>query len=312
MAPVEDQMDGPMPLNSLQQRLADAELLLDYALQKGTDVGVDIIDGIRAIVRNPNDDDKNREERGERSPAFDEAYRDLAAKMAPVTATTLRDTDAKFGRRLLLNRRSVAERWSASLWAFTLSALAFIGSTELLQELLANWYPLDPDLPQSAVQGWHLYLVGANILLPFIYGLLGACLYLLPKCHEFVTARTFDRLRIAQYKSRLLLGFAAGGIVMFFVYEIGVGEGDEVVQLSAPVLAIIAGYNTDFLFQAIQRMVAAILPKVGISSAKPAAPPPPTVRSVSVEALAKALNDTDNEEDKKSIRAAIAAATKRL
>ncbi len=309
MGPVEDLMDGSKPLKSRQQRLADAELLLDYALQKGTDVGVDIIDGIREMVRNPSDDDKNREDR---SRAFDEAYRDLAAKMAPVTATSLHDTDAKFGRRLIIRKRSVAEHWSASLWAFTLSALAFIGSTELLQELLANWYPLDPDLPQSAVHGWHLYLVGANILLPFVYGLLGACLYLLPKCHEFVTTRTFDRLRIAQYKSRLLLGFAAGGIVMFFVYEIGVDEGDEVIQLSAPVLAIIAGYNTDFLFQAIQRMVAAILPKVGISSAKPAAPPSPTVRSVSIEALTKALNDAINEEDKKSIRAAIAAATKRL
>ena len=242
---------------------------------------------------------------------FDEASRDLALLMAPVSADTLRATDPQMGRDFF-GRHSEAEIWSIKMWGYTGLALLAIGLTELLQELSLNWYPLDPGIDGGWVYRLHLILVGLNILLPFVYGLLGACLYLLRKCHGFLHARTFDTARIAEYKNRMLLGFASGGIVMFFVNQVGVGDGDEVIQLSAPVLAIIAGYNSDFIFQAIERMAAAILPKVGIASARRAAPPPPKVRSVSIEALTEALAKANNEEDKKTIRAAIEAATKRL
>ena len=136
--------------------------------------------------------------------------------------------------------------------------------------------------------------------------------------HDFVSNRSFDPLRIAEYKSRMLLGFASGGIVMYFVSQIGVGDaneapnGDEIIQLSAPVLAIIAGYNTDFIFQAIERMVAAILPKVGVASAKRAQSDKPSVHKVSVQSLTESLLAATDESDKVIIRSLLESARKNL
>jgi hypothetical protein len=170
------------------------------------------------------------------------------------------------------------------MWLFTGFALLMIGLTELFQELAIDWFPLEPDHEMDWVYDMHLGLVALGFLLPYLYGLLGACLFLLPKCYEYISDRTFDPLRISEYKSRLLLGFVSGGIVMFFVHQIGVEDGDEVIQLSAPVLALIAGYNTDFIFQAIERIVAAILPKVDHTSARRAPPPPPPTTTPSTPA----------------------------
>jgi len=316
MSTANNSPDDAKQCETFADHVRDAGILLNHAVVTGVDVDAGILDAIYEATRYVETGNLNLNDEAVIVRNFDEARRDLAVKMNPVTAHTLRATNPDCGRIFpplwFKVRRSEAEIWSLKMWLFTGFALLMIGWTEFMQEILYDWFPLSPDNESSVLLGLHLGLVGLNILLPFIYGLLGACLYLLPKCHEFVADRSFDPLRIAEYKSRLLLGFASGGIVMFFVHEIGVGEGDEIIQLSAPVLAIIAGYNTDFIFQAIERMVAAIIPKVGPATAKRAEPPPTTkVRPVSIEALVEALAKADGE-DKITIRAAIDAATKRF
>ena len=331
MMPEADFDDSKTPkCSNLSKRVCDAALLLDYALTKGIDVDPATNRAIRAIQqrKQPIDDfDTDIEENGHPEYEqiilkFDEAFRDLSAMMKPVRADTLRATNPKCGRTYMSlglgTLRSEAEIWSFKMWMFTGFALLFIATTEFLQELATGWYPLNSGFEMDWVYDMHLFLVGFNILLPFFYGLLGACLYLLPKCHDFVSNRSFDPLRIAEYKSRMLLGFASGGIVMYFVSQIGVGDaneapnGDEIIQLSAPVLAIIAGYNTDFIFQAIERMVAAILPKVGVASAKRAQSDKPSVHKVSVQSLTESLLAATDESDKVIIRSLLESARKNL
>jgi hypothetical protein len=324
-----DDPDTPKRSN-LAKRICDAALLLDYALAKGIDIDSATNKAIRVLQRRKQfiiDSDVGlvdiaNPEYEKILLKFDDAYRDLSATMKPVRADTLRATDPDCGRIYLSlglgTLRSEAEIWSFKMWMFTGFALLFIATTEFLQELATGWYPLNSGFEMDWVYDMHLFLVGFNILLPFFYGLLGACLYLLPKCHDFVSNRSFDRLRIAEYKSRMLLGFASGGIVMYFVSQIAVGDaneaadGDEIIKLSAPVLAIIAGYNTDFIFQAIERLVAAILPKVGIASAKRAQPANPGIHKVSIQSLTDALLASENEADKVIIRSMLEAARKRL
>jgi hypothetical protein len=317
-----DDLDAMKP--GVARRVRDAGLLLDYALSNGIDIDLSIIAAIREIqlwmdgvkLENAPGIKSDEEILHSLIIRFDEACSELSLKMKPVRANTLRATDPGCGRPFLSfgtgMLRSEAEIWSFKMWMFTGFALVVISATEFMQEMTTDWFPLDPDFEKDWVYLMHLYQVAFDILLPFIYGLLGACLYLLPKCHVFVSSRTFNPLRIPEYKSRMLLGFASGGIVMFFVHQIGVGEGDEIVQLSAPVLAIIAGYNTDFIFQAIERMVAAILPKVGVASAMKAAPAAATVRAISIEGLTDRLLSAENEADKAAIRTLLEAARKRL
>jgi hypothetical protein len=55
------------------------------------------------------------------------------------------------------------------------------------------------------------------------------------------------------------------------------GTADGPIALSAKVLGFLAGYNTDLLFGAIERVSAALLPKIGLQSVQRAPQVAPTV-----------------------------------
>lgn len=65
----------------------------------------------------------------------------------------------------------------------------------------------------------------------------------------------------------------AGGAIVLLVDNVTDGS-TEVTRLSTAVLGFLAGYSTEFLFQAIERVIAALLPRVGAESPRhaPAAP----------------------------------------
>jgi hypothetical protein len=112
-----------------------------------------------------------------------------------------------------------------------------------------------------------------QILIPFTYGGLGSCVYLLKSAHTYIIDRTFDVRRRPEYFNRIILGTIGGGAMMLFASQIASEDG-TLIQLSSAALGFLAGYSTDFLFNAIERVIGAILPKVGISTVRQAAPAP--------------------------------------
>lgn len=68
---------------------------------------------------------------------------------------------------------------------------------------------------------------------------------------------------------------SGGAIVLLFSPD----SEDDTVRISAAALGFIAGYSNDFLFNAIERVVAAVLPRVGLETLKKesaaASSPPP-------------------------------------
>lgn len=128
-------------------------------------------------------------------------------------------------------------------------------------------------------------------LLPFSYGGLGACVFLLRSAHSNIHARTFDVRRKPEYFNRILLGTVAGGTITLFVNQVTTEEG-ETIQLSAAALGFLAGYSTDFLFQTIERVINAILPKVGIETVQTARPSPrPPGDALNIGMTLKELTD---------------------
>ena len=79
----------------------------------------------------------------------------------------------------------------------------------------------------------------------------------------------------------------------------------QVIQLSSAALGFLAGYNTDFLFTAIERVSAAILPKVGIDTVQKAKP---VIDSVDLNDLAERMDKAQGA-DKEMYRALIARLT---
>jgi hypothetical protein len=198
--------------------------------------------------------------------AFELAYYDLARALAPVSAETLHNTQSKpFRERNWLEclvGDCAAVRFTRLLWLLTILFAAFV--------ITSNWYLR----VKAEVGDTNSYITCRTILellTPWAYGGLGACVYLLRSAHIYIYQRTFDVNRKPEYFNRILLGAVAGGAILLFVDHITNDEG-EVIQLSSAALGFLAGYNTDFLFSTIERVMAALLPKIGVDTVKKAEP----------------------------------------
>ncbi|MBW3567579.1 MAG: hypothetical protein KY410_06420 [Proteobacteria bacterium] len=95
---------------------------------------------------------------------------------------------------------------------------------------------------------------------PFLYGLLGSCVYLMRITGHHLRERTFDPRRIAEHMNRLFLGGVSGGVIVLVIDN----PGD--IKLSAAALGFLAGYSIEFLFRTVDRLIEAILPKAGMET----------------------------------------------
>lgn len=301
----------PIILDERLQRLCDdARVLLEYALTERRATTPDLLDptvllkltvvlyprGLESVSRKAWND-------------FLAAYEALSIFTYPVTAQTLRNTAgysnetiddnapdrsldctaspatpfttillvvqrfkiAKTALEVLLGK-TVSHRLSRLLWLSTIAFLGFIGATEMIQDIVQERdVPIFDNLYRAA----QLF----TAIQPFLYGGLGACTYLLRSAHRLIAARAFNGCYRPEYLNRILLGVISGGTVSMFV-AVGTGESATGVALSKAALAFLAGYSTDFLFKAIERILAALFP--GDATATPpasatraAAPPTP-------------------------------------
>lgn len=199
---------------------------------------------------------------------FELAYYALAKFSSPVTVETLRNT--RNTGKGSIREASPAQKFTWLLWAITISfALVVIAAAAI---------SLGGDLAGS--DSWTKLARRVSpyikILIPYAYGGLGACAFLLRTAHNHIVERSFDLRRKPEYLNRILLGMVSGGaIVLLFSPD----SEDDTVRISAAALGFIAGYSNDFLFNAIERVVAAVLPRVGLETLKKesaaASSPPP-------------------------------------
>lgn len=221
---------------------------------------------------------------------FELAYYRLATFMSPVTAETLRNTEgtSRSGRFTLgtggggvtwTNRLcaiirgtgqylfgfSPAQRFARGLWLVAIFFALFV--------VWADWYlftlgqEADAD---TAVQAKRRLV---DFLIPWAYGGLGSCAYLLRSAHTFIYGRSFDLRRKPEYFNRILLGAISGGATILFMKYLVDQEG-AAIQLSSAALGFIGGYSTDFLFNTIERIVAAVFPRVAVETVAAASPKP--------------------------------------
>jgi hypothetical protein len=188
---------------------------------------------------------------------FELAYYALVEFSSPVTVETLRNT-RNTGKGEFWDA-SPAQKFTWLLWGITIVfAVAVIAAASVV---------VGGDI--TGRDSWTRFAQAAvpyvKIIIPYAYGGLGACAFLLRTAHNLIAERAFDVRRKPEYLNRILLGMVSGGaIVLLFAPD----SDDETVKISAAALGFIAGYSNDFLFNAIERVVAAVLPRVGLDTLK--------------------------------------------
>jgi hypothetical protein len=295
-----------------KKEVEDAKFLLEYAVSQGfttedkRKVPDKVVDDIKAMEDLLRDADMTSQKfpGAEQRSFFEKAYRDLAELMSPVTAETLKFTshDAKHIARWLWFKRSEAVIWSRQLAGITLLFVVAAIVGDLLLQVSNQFAP-----PIDETSGWfdkmrrYLLILIENTV-PFTYGGIGACAYLLRSCHQYIIKRQFNKAYIPEYYNRILLGMISGGSIMMFVSQITTDQG-EVLHLSSAAMGFLAGYNTDFLFSAVERIIQAILPKTGIETVRRAGPSVTaavrTIEGLSIKEIMDSYQKATNDEDKK-------------
>lgn len=279
------------PCARIREQVCDALLMIEYAVQSGfknadgATVPTDIIASIEMVAADLGLLDTKSSSDAVRAlpPAvptpewigFEAAYYRLSTIMAPVTAETLRNTEGTsrepealappdagpIRKRLepignFILGYSPAHRFSRALWLAAIGFALFVVASQWFLETIAT---------EGDDSVWRKWRIIVQLLVPWSYGGLGSCVYLLKSAHIYIYQRTFDLRRKHEYFNRILLGTIAGGAIILLVNQI-TGEGGVTIQLSSAALGFLAGYSTDFLFSTIERVITAILPKVGLDS----------------------------------------------
>jgi hypothetical protein len=199
-------------------------------------------------------------------------------------------------------RISEAKIWSRKLWLLTGLVSIFILGAENYTYIFTQ--VLGQSIDAATVDQRKVITAIFQSLVPFAYGGLGATAYLLRSVHEYIYKRTFDPSYMPEYYNRILLGIISGGAIQLFISKVA-GDGGSIVKISAAAVAFIAGYNSDFLFSAVERVSAAVLPKVGIDSLQAPLPAPPTITEGMLTNLASQLDKAQTPEAKAALNAVI-------
>jgi hypothetical protein len=107
-----------------------------------------------------------------------------------------------------------------------------------------------------------------SYLLPFLYGFLGTCLYILRSLSSEIKSRSFSSE--VGYRLRMPLGALAGVAVAWFITPETTPA--LVKSLSPLALAFLAGYSVEVLFSGMDRFISAFSTEGGPTAKAPSAP----------------------------------------
>ncbi len=229
-------------------------LMVEYALELGqlpSEVSIEDF----YMIKNQKAEKIGKEQVAQLAKYFEILNRTIA----PVTAKTLRNTHPDY------IKTSPVGKHLKFIYYLTFFMIGLIFIINFLDYGLHafNEIPGEPTTTKSII----LFILSkfATLVIPFTYGTLGACAYLLRISEKRLHNRTFESRRIPEHRNRIVLGTLCGGVIVMFVKELPGNEG-AVLAVTQGALGFIAGYSIDLLFDVIDRIINAILPRVGLDA----------------------------------------------
>lgn len=219
------------------------------------------------------------EKRAERAGEVLSLYAKLTAVTAPVNGRTLLDT-------------SVVIR--SLIWlALVTIILLLLG---LGNAVLSAWFGSQAE-PE---EGWevtfffiHQYVL--NVLAPFVWGAIGACVYLLKNLYDIAADRQFDKEKFSGWWLRVILGGTLGAVVVHLFDLKALGGTEENIALDAVAVAFLVGLGVKVVYGAFERLVNVLAEKMDLGALRRARVQPVEVRTFLSQKLAATSKSREKE-----------------
>ncbi len=293
---------------SYRDRYLEVEELLEYAATKGCLSSPELayeVKRLKKIFFYQPLSVLTLEELCEAEAELEKVYAQLAIAIAPASIETLRATSSMYAVQRpwwtawLLGSGSVCENFMRQLFWVAVGLMILMGAQELLGLLLEH-----PILKQDPILStdWRILHDFLGYIDPFLYGAIGAWIYLYRTLSTFYAERVMHPAKLSTDWLRLFMGTLAGGLVVQLFGQMF----QDMQAYSAAAVGFLAGYSTEFFYQFLDRVIRAMFPKeVGTAnSVRPAqiVTPPPSRRQTEMEALIRQLKAATTEEEKQTIR----------
>jgi len=267
--------------SNFRQRYFELEELLEYAVESGKLDTPDLIWQVKALKKilyyTP---PETVDELCEAEAELEKLYAIVAQMVKPVNIISLRTT---------------SEQYPVKRVGWQKKFIFFLGSCSVARNFFRQFY---------WIGGLLTILMISVIILPeedelgvtvepFLFGAIGAWLYLYKTLTSYATSRILSRERIGFDWLRLFTGSLVGGLIVLLFKT----TTEDFSDVSAAALGLLAGYSVDFFYQTLDQIIQRIL-----SKEREATTPAPTPRQQQIEALLKRLKESEDEEDKIAIR----------
>jgi len=208
-------------------------------------------------------------------------YQILSVQLNPITAVSLRATEKKYTNCENSQMSTSSGKHVRYMWGFSFIILTIIVASNIYQ------YMFEIDAAKVALLNSDIFSISnyiytfITILIPFLYGAFGACIFILRQAEEQLRERTFDPRRLPEYRNRLVLGTLSGGVIVL-LYSSGGSEAD--IKITEAALGFIGGYSIDLIFSLLDRIVNTLKPAEKIAKSTP---PPPAISNINRPSIKK-------------------------
>jgi hypothetical protein len=172
-----------------------------------------------------------------------------------------------------INGRTLIETSFASRSLFWLFGLTFIlMGLAILNEIMTGWVS-ETDPPYTQFQQEIVFLQRHVLqhLIPFIWGGLGACMYLLMRLYNIATHRAFDRARLHGWALRVLLASVLAAVTLYLIEPAALSSNG--LPLEAKSIAFLVGLGVKVVYGAFEKLVDTLVEKFNLDAVRRQPPP---------------------------------------
>ena len=274
---------------SYRERYVEIEELLEFAAETGKLDSLELAMEIKQIKKKlfyTPPEELGIEELCKTEAELEILYSKVSDLVAPVNLLSLRTTSTNYEinriwwKAIFLGSGSIGRNFFRKMLWIAIALISII----LLKE-----YIIGSNMTEDSF---------AAFIDPFLYGALGALIFLYKDLTDGYVNRTLNSKQLAASWLRIFMGGLTGGI-LYHLFGPALAEA-EAQGIGAAAIGFLGGYSVDFFYQTLDKIIHMISPKDPSDKQQIAAPI--TSEQAQMQMLTQSLKEATNEEDKAAIR----------